>query len=112
MEEEFNLSKQKTILDGLLSYITQVLRLRNWKQIKKALSEEYYPAKDVKKFIRLLREYEDLKINLTKNNQFMNDTDKEIQINCCIDTKMFISKLSGKELIDVKENNCAPKEKK
>ncbi len=38
-----SLSDKKVILDGLLNYITTVLRIQSKKEIRDALNERYYP---------------------------------------------------------------------
>jgi len=57
------------------------------------------PAINVKEFIRLLKEYQDKKIKLGKENKFTTKREKEMHMACCIDTKMHIEELAGDKLI-------------
>ena len=47
-------------------------------------------TKQLKEFILDLKEYHNKKIKLAKSNKFLTEEEKQIHINCCIDTKMFI----------------------
>ena len=62
-----------------------------------------YQKEDVKQFIKDLKDYEDLKIRLGNESKYLSEEEKEIHTTSCIDTKMEIDKLAGKELISDKE---------
>ncbi len=49
-------------------------------------------------FIKGLKEYQDKKIKLAKENNEVDKVIRETHIDCCIDTKMFIDKLAGDKM--------------
>lgn len=62
-------------------------------------SQDVYLEKDVRKFIKELINYHNLKIKLAKKNKEITKGEKEAHIICCIDTKMFIKENAGDKLL-------------
>jgi len=82
------------------------MRETKWDQDCEPLEWVNFPSikvEDVKQFIKDLKDYEDLKIRLGNESKYLSEEEKEIHTTSCIDTKMEIDKLAGKELISDKE---------